>query len=367
MEYLEREQFTSSIITDTKTANEAREVADNYFKFPVAGHEYYHKGPEKSQEYLNKFYSGYKVDKELSNKNQQVFVGKNNTIVNFISTQSLITAKKTWGDAASKKQSPFIEAGFTALGNLYENIKSSVDMDTGFKLVEHKYEQELKKERSLEERYDDGRELLKKVDKKYPTHQKLLTGYSLGGLVAKKMAVETNQNALVFNAALGKDVFHENKGKTVLEFRTQYDPVSQIFQDDDPTYKNFQIPFKAVKAESNPFNMSDLDNFYVTQQFLKSEATAKNLSDIAGAHFVEHFSKDPKHYQKVLSGEIKLKENTEKIIYRPAPIRSKETIQKMIEVKRQQTMVKQNLYPVLDLYGDVQNFTKKRKKNNLFQ
>jgi hypothetical protein len=39
----------------------------------------------------------------------------------------------------------------------------------------------------------------------------------------------------------------------------------------------------------------------------------------------------------------------------------------MIEVKRQQTMVKQNLYPVLDLYGDVQNFTKKRKKNNLFQ
>ena len=113
--------------------------------------------------------------------------------------------------------------------------------------------------------------------------------------------------------------------------------------------------------------MSDLDNFYVTQQFLKSEATAKNLSDIAGAHFVEHFSKDPKHYQKVLSGEIKLKENTEKIIYRPAPIRSKETIQQMVEVKRKQVENKKFLFPTLDLYGDVQNFTKKRKKNNLFQ
>ena len=45
-EYLERPSFSSSIIQDTNTQHEARQIANDYFKFAQTGYEHAKKGPE---------------------------------------------------------------------------------------------------------------------------------------------------------------------------------------------------------------------------------------------------------------------------------------------------------------------------------
>ena len=204
---------------------------------------------------------------------------------------------------------------------------------------------------TLEERYEDGREILKQVERKYPTNQKLIIGHSLGGLIAKKMAVETNNNSLVFNAAIGKNVVHEHNGKTIMEFRIDKEFVTGFGAGEDPNYKTFTFPEAKegvpVTAESDPEDIF-FSRFY-----------DKRIHP----HFLENFAIDQQHYRKVLSGEIKLKERPIETTYKPIKT---PTMQQMVEVKRKRVENQKYFFPNLDLYSDIQNFTKKRKIINFF-
>jgi len=373
-EYLERPSFSSSIIQDTNTIQEARQIANDYFKFAEVGYKYADKGPEHAQEYLNKFYSGVKLDKNLSTKNHQVMLYKNNAIVNFTGTTSFQTALKTWEDAASARQSQFLARPIlTALEGVYGKIKEGITTASGqygpfvgqaIKSGEDKF---MEGSLSLEERYEDGREILREVDRKYPEKQKLLIGHSLGGLIAKKMATETNDNALVFNAAIGKNVVHEHNGKTILEFRIDKEFVTGFGGGEDPQYKTFTFP--EAKEEKPVTNLSDPEDIFWSRFYDKR----------LHPHFLENFATDKEHYKRVLSGEIKLKEPQEEkprsipartptIQEKPRSIPARTpTIQEMVEVKRARVQNKKYFFPELDLYADIQNFTKKRKFKYFYQ
>ena len=81
-------------------------------------------------------------------------------------------------------------------------------------------------------------------------------------------------------------------------------------------------------------------------------------------HFLENFAIDKEHYKRILSGEIKLKERPIETTYKPVKT---PTIQEMVEVKRAQVENKKYFFPELDLYADIQNFTKKRKFKYFYQ
>jgi len=359
MEYLQRPEFSSNIIQDTKTTSEARQIANDYFPFAEVGYQYAKHGHEHAQGYIDKFYSGYKIDKSLSTRNHQVIVGKNNSIVNFTGTESVQTALKTWNDAGSKMQSEYLTRPIlTALEGVYTKIKENIStaageygplVDKAIKSGEDKF---MEGSLTLEERYEDAREVLKQVEKKYPTNQKLITGHSLAGLIAKKMATETNNNALVFNAAIGKNVVHEYNGKTILEFRIDREFVTGFGSGEDPQYKTFTFP--EAKEEIPVTASSDPEDIFFSRFYDKR----------IHPHFLENFAIDKEHYYKVLSGEIKLKERPVQTTYKP--IRAP-TVQQMIEVKRARVQNNKFFFPMLDLYSDIQNFAKKRKIINFFQ
>jgi len=354
-EYLERPEIVSSIITDTKTEQEAREVANTYMNFIIAGHEYFHNGPEKAQEHLNKFYENYKVDKELSDKNHQVYVesGNKNVVINYISTRSVQMAIKNWEDAASEEQKPIVSGLLNVGRDIYEGFKTLVqdkfDNKTTkdvFALAEKYHEIQMKNTLNLEERFEDGREILAKVNNKYPTSKKLLTGYSLGGLVAKKTAGQYGVNAIIYNSAIGKDVIHTKNRANILEFRTPADIVSglRVFEK-EPDYKQFTLFPQFTDVGSFP-----IDNYYVA---------AAGDRDPFRAHMIERFAKDENHYKKVLSGAIKLKSKPKKesVVYVPTT-RTHRTIQSMVERKRTVIVNSKNFFPILDLYNDPQNIRK---------
>ena len=352
-EYLIRPEIVSSVITDTKTEQEAREIANSYMNFVIAGHEYYHGGPEKAQAHLDKFYDGYKVDTSLSDKNHQVFIAGNNAIVNYISTQSVQAALKNWEDAASKEQKPLISGLFAAGKDIYEGFKSLVQEKFEnqttrdiFSIAEKYHEAQMKNTLNLEERFEDGREILSRVNSKYPTSKKLLTGYSLGGLVAKKTAGERGVNAIIYNSAIGKDVIHTKNKANILEFRTPADVVSglRVFEK-EPEYKQFTLYPQFTDVGSFP-----LDDYYVA---------AAGDRDPFRAHMIERFAKDEKHYKKILSGEIKLKSRPkrESVVYVPTT-RTHRTIQSMVEKKRSAIINNRTFFPMLDLYNDPENIRK---------
>lgn len=378
-EYLERPTFSSGIIQDTNSQQEARQIANDYFKFAQVGYEHAKKGPEHAQNYLDKFYSGVKLDKNLSTKNHQVMIYKNNAIVNFTGTESVQTALKTWNDAASARQSQFLTRPIlTALEGVYTKIKEGITTATGeygplvgqaIKSGEDKF---MEGSLTLEERYEDGREVLREVDRKYPSKQKLLVGHSLGSLIAKKMATETNDNALAFNGAIGKNVVHEHNGKTILEFRIDKEFVTGFGAGEDPQYKTFTFP--EAKEEKPVTALSDPEDIFWSRFYDKR----------LHPHFLENFAIDKEHYKRVLSGEIKLKKPQEEkprpagpLLQSPARTPQEEkprsipartpTIQEMVEVKRERVQNKKYFFPELDLYADIQNFTKKRKFKYYYQ
>ena len=362
-EYLQRPTFSSSIIQDTKTQQEARQIANDYFKFAETGYKYAAKGPEHAQEYLDKFYSGVKLDKDLSTKNHQVMIYRNNAIVNFTGTESAATALKTWEDAGSARQSQFLTRPIlTALEGVYTKVKEGITtaageygplVDKAIKSGEDKF---FEGSMTLEQRYEDAREVLREVSKKYPSKQKLLVAHSLGGLIAKKMATERNDNALVFNAAIGKNVVHEHNGKTIMEFRIDKEFVTGFGAGEEPQYKTFTFP--EAKAEKPVTNLSDPDDIFFSRFYDKR----------LHPHFLENFAIDKEHYKRVLSGEIKLKKPQEE---KPRPLLQSlartPTIQKMVEIKRERIQNKKYFFPELDLYSDIQNFTKRRKLINFFE
>ena len=358
-EYLERPSFSSSIIQDTNSIQEAKQIANDYFKFAQVGYEHAKKGPEHAQNYLDKFYSGVKLDKKLSTKNHQVMIYKNNAIVNFTGTESVQTALRTWDDAGSARQSQFLTRPIlTALEGVYAKVKEGITTASGeygplvgqaIKSGEDKF---MEGSLSLEERYEDGREVLREIDRKYPEKQKLLVAHSLGGLIAKKMATETNDNALVFNAAIGKNVVHEHNGKTIMEFRIDKEFVTGFGAGEDPQYKTFTFP--AAKETTPASSIADPDDVFFSRFYTQR----------LNPHFLENFSLDQDHYKRVLSGEIKLKERPVETTYKPVKT---PTIQQMVEVKRARIQNKKYFFPELDLYGDIQNFNKKRKIKYFFQ
>jgi len=359
MEYLQRPEFSSNIIQDVKTTSEAKQIANDYFPFAQVGYEYAKHGHEHAQKYIDKFYSGYKIDKSLSTRNHQVIIGKNNSIVNFTGTESIQTALKTWDDAGSKTQSKFLTRPIlTALGGVYAKVKEGISTSAGEygplvdKAIKSGEDKFMEGSLTLEQRYEDAREVLKQVEKKYPTNQKLITGHSLGGLIAKKMATETNNNSLVFNAAIGKDVVHQYNGKTILEFRIDKEFVTGFGAGENPEYKSFIFP--GAKEEIPHTNLTDPEDVFFSKFYTQR----------LNPHFLENFAIDQQHYRKVLSGEIKLKERPVETTYKPIKT---PTVQQMIEVKRRRVENKKFFFPTLDLYGDVQNFSKKRKIINFFQ
>ena len=74
-----------------------------------------------------------------------------------------------------------------------------------------------------------GQKLIDDAGKKYTGFNKMLTGYSLGGAVAKELANKNKLNALLFNSAIGKTKVSSDEKNKIIEFRINNDLVSKRF------------------------------------------------------------------------------------------------------------------------------------------
>lgn len=220
----------SSVPDNTKTQSDSERVADAYFTFPLAGVYSYWGGEAEGQRVLDKFHPGYTVEAQ---KYQQVFTNdaEKSTIVNFNGTETPADAWKGWGDAASPVQSAatsvasgVIDAAADILGvaPYYQTFK------TGAGYVADKFTSEVP---TLEERVENGVELVQRVRRENPNHHVMLTGYSLGGLVAERVAADESLDALLFNSAVGKHSVSASDAKRVVRFRISGDVVSKRFDD----------------------------------------------------------------------------------------------------------------------------------------
>ena len=212
-----------TVVDSTKTQQDAARVADAYMKFPLAGHYAFWGGQGEAQKVTDKFYPGYKVDAQ---PHQQVFTKDGQAVVNFNGTETPLDAHKTWADAASPAQAQAARAAGMAvegaaasvgLGQVYETFR------IGGNFVADKLS---KGTQTLEERVEDGNKLVESL-KGYD--HVLLTGYSLGGLVARRVAEKHGLDALLFNSAVGRHTVEPNAGKRIVEFRIGGDAVSTRF------------------------------------------------------------------------------------------------------------------------------------------
>lgn len=226
---------------------DAVKVADAYVKFAIAGDEGYHDGPAKSEQIIQKFQPDYKVDRELSTRENTIFFNDKSkqVISNQTGTKTALEAYKNWNEAMSREQSYASDFAIGGISAIFPEIAAIVSAN------KTKIDQlvNMTSAKTNQQRLDEGQSNIDKINKKYADYNKVLTGYSLGGFITRQLASNNNMNAMIFNPAIGKTSVADNVKNKIIEFRMASDLVSQrIFE----PYSTKTFTFANKQRESEP-------------------------------------------------------------------------------------------------------------------
>tara|TARA_R110001599_G_scaffold258606_2_gene458858 strand:+ start:4619 stop:5608 length:990 start_codon:yes stop_codon:yes gene_type:complete len=281
----------STLVDNTKTQRDAARVADAYFKFPLAGTYAFWGGEAESQKVVDKFYPGYAVEAQPY---QQVFTNDEtkSTIVNFNGTETPGDAWQGWGEAASPVQtavastaSSAVDAAADILGlsTYYQAFKS------GGSFLADKLTADVP---NLDQRVEQGKALVDRIREERPDHHILLTGYSLGGLVAQRVSESSGNrlDALLFNSAVGKHTVNRDVEKRTIEFRISGDAVSTRF-DGSPQF-TFEKKTEIARGMFSSFEKLLTDTDRIGQP-----------TDPIQSHWIENFALSRQRFHDQLMSE----------------------------------------------------------------
>ena len=282
-------EIPSNIIDNTKTQHDAEKVADAYFKFPLAGSYGFWSGEKEAQKVVDKFYPGYNVSVE---PRQQVFTDEKNksSVINFNGTETPKDAWKGWGDSASPAQSSVASVASGLLDSAAASLGLSPYYDSfkvGGSYILNSVTSDVP---DLEQRIERGNALVSSVREKYPDHHILLTGYSMGGLVAERVATKNRLDALLFNSAIGKHTIDQDADKRIMKFRIANDAVSKRF-DNSPQ-------FTFDKKTENPGGL-----FSAWEKLVTDTDRIGQPTDPIQSHWLENFSLSRKRLHDQLMSE----------------------------------------------------------------
>ena len=304
------------ITTNVTEQQDAEKLADSTFKFAYAGVENFRKGPEAAQKVLDTFYQGYKIDKDLSEGRQQVFVNPTlkNAVINFNGTQNPLDAVKTWSDVMSEEQKKIIQAGSVISSKvLPEAVAAGASAGEFLGTLADLYNVP-----DFAERVDKGGKLIDEAVRKYPGFTTLLTGYSLGGAVAKELANKKKMNALLFNSAIGKTKVTDDQKNRIIEFRVNNDIVSKRFN--EPV--NNKV-FTIEKSRDEPRGL-----FKSLERLVIDTDRMKEPIDPMEAHWLQNFAINRKEfYEQLERGPAK------KPVVKELKMSGKDKFQKMVKDK----------------------------------
>ena len=297
---------------------DAVKVADAYVKFAIAGDEGYHDGPARSEQIIQKFYENYKVDRELSTRENTIFFNDRSkqVISNQTGTKTPLEAYKNWGEAMSREQSYAsdfaiggISAIFPEIAGIVSANKTKID-----ELVN------MTSAKTNQQRLDEGQSNIDKINKKYTDYNKLLTGYSLGGYITRQLASNNNMNAMIFNPAVGKTSVADNVKNKIIEFRMSGDLVSQRIFEPEAT-KTFTFANKQREPEPRTGFRKTFEDFFTDTDRVNLPPAPTKLDPLYN-HQLSNFLIDKNDFFKKLDSPAKymalpLRTAREKEMYQP--------------------------------------------------
>lgn len=282
--------------TNISEQRDAEKLADATMIFPYAGQMSFTSGTDKAEELLQKFYPNYKVDKELSQARQQVYVNpkSKDIVINFNGTQNPLDAYQTWTDVMSKEQSKITKTATAIATTLDPEITGTI---AGVKESFSEMVVPIIKffdVPDFNQRLVRGQKLIDDAGKKYTGFNKMLTGYSLGGAVAKELANKNKLNALLFNSAIGKTKVSSDEKNKIIEFRINNDLVSKRFI--EPV--DNQI-FTIKKKKPTPYGM-----FQSIEKLVVDTDRQKEPIDPLQAHWLENFIIDKNKFYDTINKNV---------------------------------------------------------------
>ena len=273
-EQLQKLDFDPSQIEEVDTTNEASVLGDQYLPIMVAGYMYEGSGAEATQEFLNKFYDGLTIDKDLSSRENVVIrnEGTNDAIVSIPGTTGVGDAVKTWGDVMSEGQQSILNVltgfGGQMIGRLgLAGARQFTDRQT------------------YDQRVQTTENTLDKIADKYGDTDTLLLGHSLGGSITRKVALDNNLSSIIYNSAVGKNSIYENNQKKNIELRIKKDIVSMTTRE-----KPREFSFDKGYSMLGTLQAHDIENFILNKNRYYDIAEGRQI-------LVKHHPLDNKKFE----------------------------------------------------------------------
>jgi hypothetical protein len=248
-ESLQELDFEPEDIEQIDTTDEAQVIGDQYLPIMTAGYMYEPEGYQATQEYLNKFYDGLTIDRDLSSRENVVIKNDNNSDV-YISvpgTTGTGDAVKTWGDIMSEGQQNLL--------NLTTGFTGQLLGRTGLMGA-----RQFTDRKTYDERVDTTEDTLDSIAQKYGDTDTLLLGHSLGGAITRKVALNNNLSSIIYNSAVGKNSIYQDNQRKNIELRINKDIVSMTMQD-----KPREFSFDKGYSMFGTIQAHDLTNFILNK------------------------------------------------------------------------------------------------------
>jgi pimeloyl-ACP methyl ester carboxylesterase len=205
-------------VESVETNEEADEISDRYAPMVQASYMYEGGGREKTQAFLDKFYTGVTIDDELSSRENLVMrnEGTNDAFVSVPGTTGVGDAVSTWPAIMSGQQAAAVTALTSPVGFVNQLIgRGAVSAAAA-----------LSDRQSFAERVETTRKTLDSIYGKYGETDTLLLGHSMGGAVARTVAQQEDLSSIIFNSAVGRSDVSQNNRRRNIEVRIRKDVVS---------------------------------------------------------------------------------------------------------------------------------------------
>ena len=273
-EPLQKLDFEPEQIEQVDDTDEAQILADQYAPIVISGYIYESSGADATQEYLNKFYDGLTLDRELSSRENIVIRNKDtdDAIVAVTGTTGVGDAVKTWGDVASESQLGLLTLLTGATGQMIgraglAGARQFTDRQT------------------YDERVKTTEDTLDKILDKYGETDTLLLGHSMGGSVSRKVALDNNLSSIIYNSAVGKNSIYQNNQRKNIELRINKDIVSMTARE-----KPREFSFEKGYSMFGTLKAHDIENFIINKNRYYDIAEGRQI-------LVKHHALDNKKFE----------------------------------------------------------------------
>lgn len=273
-EELQKLDFDETDIEKINETDEAQVLGDQYAPIVISGYIYESSGADATQEYLNKFYDGLTLDRDLSSRENIVVTNKgtNDAIVAVTGTTGWQDAVKTWGSVASEGQQTLLSLLTGATGQMIgraglAGARQFTDRQT------------------YDERVKTTENTLDKITDKYGDTDTLLLGHSLGGAITRKVALDNNLSSIIYNSAVGKNSIYQNNQRKNIELRINKDIVSMTARE-----KPREFSFEKGYSMFGTLKAHDIENFIINKNRYYDIAEGRQI-------LVKHHPLDNKKFE----------------------------------------------------------------------